>query len=70
MKEAREPWLRRGFDSLSICFCALADGVVAVCMQVFSGVLEHHGRPQALRVHVQDRRVPSSGGGARHQQHC
>ena len=35
MKEAREPWLRRGFDSLSICFCALADGVVAVCMQCF-----------------------------------
>lgn len=44
--------------------------IVAICVQVFSGVLEHHGRPQALRVHVQDRRVPSPGGGARYQQHC
>ena len=26
MQEAREPWLRRGFDSLGTCVCALTDG--------------------------------------------
>lgn len=56
-------------DSVSASVLSLTV-IGTICVQVFSGVLEHHGCPQALCVHMQDRWMPSSSGRARYQQHC